>query len=221
MYLIFFVLAMILSLFMLFILVRHDFVLVRKSLLLQEIFDITFFSYLAFLVSGRLFYVVGEQRFDFFNLLRFFHILKFPGILFLGGILGFSSIIFFMFSKKKILARIFDIYFLSMYPLFIFALLTSYSGGFYLYFTILIFILSCVFLGIGIHSYKNYTLKDGSIALLFLCLVSIFTIVSEFSKDARIVFSFFTISQVIGFFVFIFSSAILLLHEGMLGVRNR
>ena len=206
---------------MLFILVRHDFVLVRKSLLLQEIFDITFFSYLAFFIIGRLFYAIGEQRFDFLNLLRFFHIIRFPGILFLGGIMGFSGIIFLKFSKKKILARLFDIYFLSMYPLFIFTLFSSYSKGYYFFFEILIFILSCVFLGIGIYSYKNYTLKDGSIALLFLCLVSIFTIVSEFSKDARIIFSFFTIPQVGSIFVFLVLSTVLLLHEGMLGLWEK
>lgn len=211
-----FIICLFCSLFMLYMLVRHDFVLARKSLLLQEIFDTTFFAYLSFLIFGRLFYIVGEQKFSFFQIVKFFHLVRFPGMLFLGGVVGFGLVIYFVFRKKKILARIFDIYSLSMYPLFLFALAISFSTGYFLYFNILIFILSCLFLGIGIYSYKNYTLKDGTVTYLFICLVAIFTIISEFSQEARIVFSFFTIPQVLSIFVFLVASGLLLVHEGMI-----
>lgn len=216
MLIILFIFCLTLSLFLLYILVRHDFVLARKSLLLQEIFDTTFIAYLAFFVTGRLTHVLGEGRFDLFNVLKFFYILKFPGMLFIGGLLGFGSVVYFVFLKKKILLRIFDIYCLSMYPLFLYTLASSYYAGYFLYFNVLIFLLSCIFLGIGIYSYKNYTLKDGSVTLLFICLVSIFTIVSQFSMKERIVFSFFTVSQTAAIAIFLFSSVLLLLHEGML-----
>lgn len=220
-FILFFVLSFILSLFILYILIRHDFVLARKSLLLQEIFDTTFFAYIAFFIVGRLAYIVSSLKFSLLNIVTFFHIFKFPGILFLGGVLGFSLVIFFAFSKKKILKRLFDIYALSMYPLFIFALCYSYLAGFFLYFTILIFLLSCFFLGVGIYSYKNYVLKDGSVALLFICLISIFTIISEFSNTGRFIFSFFTIPQVVSVFIFISVSILLLLHEGMLPTSKK
>lgn len=211
-----FIFCLFLSLFLLYILVRHDFVLARKSLLLQEIFDTTFIAYLAFFAVGRITYILGEGRYGMLNVLKFFYIFKFPGLLFIGGFLGFGTVIYFVFLKKKILLRIFDIYCLSMYPLFLYALVTSYSSGYFLYFNVLIFLLSCIFLGLGIYSYKNYTLKDGSITFLFLSLISIFTIVSEFSMRQRIVFSFFTIPQVAAIVIFLISSALLLMHEGML-----
>lgn len=212
-----FIFCFILSLFTLYVLVRHDFVLARKSLLLKEIFDTTFFAYIAFLVSGRVFYILGEPRFDYIHIIKFFYIFKFPGISFLAGLFGFGIVAYIVFSRKKILARIFDIYSLSLYPLFIWALATSYSGGYFLYFNILIFLLSCVFLGIGFYSYKNYTLKDGSVMLLFLCLVSIFTIVSGFANNSRVFFSFFSTSQVVSIVVFFTCSFFLLTSEGMFG----
>ncbi|MFI5265501.1 MAG: hypothetical protein ACHQT7_02025 [Candidatus Levyibacteriota bacterium] len=206
---------------MLYVLIRHDFVLARKSLLLQEIFDTTFIAYLAFFVTGRMSYILGEGRFDLLNILKFFYISKFPGMLFMGGLLGFGLVAYLVFLKKKILLRIFDIYCLSMYPIFIFALVSSYSAGYFLYFNVLIFLLSCVFLGLGIYSYKSYALKDGSITFLFLSLVSIFTIVSEFSMKNRVVFSFFTIPQTVAIGAFLLFSVLLLMHEGMIKNEKR
>lgn len=211
-----FVLCLFLSLFLLYILVRHDFVLARKSLLLQEIFDTTFFAYISFLFFARLSYIIGEQKFNYLQIINFFHLARFPGLLFLGGIMGFGFIIYLVFRKKKILSRIFDIFSLSLYPIFLFALAISYHGGYFIYFDLLIFLLSCIFLGVGIYSYKNYTLKDGTVTLLFVCLVSIFTIVSEFSQSTRPLFSLFTIPQVVSIVIFIMSSVMLLIHEGMI-----
>ncbi len=211
-----FIICLILSLFILYMLVRHDFVLARKSLLLQEIFDTTFFAYLSFLVFGRISYILGEEKFGYFQFIKFFHLIRFPGVLFIGGIAGFGLIIYFIFRKKKILARIFDIYSIALYPIFLFALLTSSQTGYFIYFNIMIFLLSAIFLGLGIYSYKNYTLKDGTVAYLFVCLVSIFTIVSEFTQSSRPIFTFFTIPQVFAIGIFLTSSVLLLIHEGML-----
>lgn len=211
-----FTICIFLSMFTLYILVRHDFVLARKSLLLQEIFDTTIFAYISFLFFGRLTFILGEEKFSYFQVIKFFHLIRFPGILFLGGIAGFGLIIYLIFRKKKILARIFDIYSLSLYPIFILALIRSIHAGYFLYFNVLIFLLSVIFLGIGIYSYKNYTLKDGTVAYLFTCLVAIFTIVAEFAQENRPIFSFFTIPQIIAIGVFLTSSILLLIHEGML-----
>lgn len=216
MFLLLFAICIFISLFMLYVLVKHDFVLARKSLLLQEIFDTTFFAYIAFIFLGRLLFVLGEQQYSFFHFVKFFHLIRYPGILIIGGVLGFGIVIYYVFRKKKILLRIFDIYSLSMYPIFLFALLVSYFGGYFLYFNALLFLLSCIFFGIGIYSYKNYTLKDGTITYLFICLISIFTIVSEFSGGNRTIFSFFTIPQILSMIIFLGASFLLLVHEGMI-----
>ncbi len=216
-----FIVCLISSLFILYMLTKHDFVLARKSLLLQEIFDTTLVGYIAFLITGRVLYIISVQEFSLFNPLRFFHIFKFPGTLFLGGLLGFGLVIYYVFRKKKILTRLYDIYALSLFPIFLFTLLFSYSKGDFLYFNILIFLLSCLFMGIGIYSYKNYTLKDGSIAFLFVCLATVLTIVSEFSSSSRVVFSFFTISQVISIIVFIIFSSLLIMHEGIVKTKKK
>lgn len=213
---IFLILSLFLFLFILYILVKHDFVLARKSLLLQEIFDSTFVAFLAFLISGRIFYILGEQKFNYLKIVNFFHLLKFPGVLFIGGIAGFYLVVYIIFRKKKILARIFDIYSLSLYPVFIYFLFSSSTNKTFLIFEFLIFFLSCIFLSIGIYSYKNYTLRDGSVTYLFICLTAVFTIVSEFTQSNRIIYSFFTIPQVISFCVFLFFAILLLMNEGVL-----
>lgn len=218
---IFFIFCFILSIFILYVLIKHDFIIARKSLLLQEIFDTTFLAYIAFLLTGRILYVLSMQRFDLINPIKFFHLLKFPGALFLGGVFGFGLVIYLVFKKKKILARLFDIYSLSMLPLFIFTLVFSYNQGYFIYFNLLIFLLSLLFMAIGIHTYKNYTLKDGSTAFLFVCLVTVYTIVSEFSSSNRFIFSFFSISQVLSIVFFTVFGGMLLVREGILGSKKK
>lgn len=218
---VFFIICFVASLFILYLLTKHDFVLARKSLLLQEIYDVTFLGFLAFLVTGRILYIVSVLDFSLFNPLKFFHIFKFPGALFLGGLLGFWIVIYLFFKKKKILARLYDIYALSLFPLFIFALGVSYNKGYFLYFNLLILLLSILFMVIGIYSYKNYSLKDGSIAFLFICLVTVFTIISEFSSSSRVILSYFTIPQMISIIVFLSFSVLLLSHEGIVKTKKK
>lgn len=217
---VFFIACFILSIFILYVLIKHDFIIARKSLLLQEIFDATLAAYVAFILSSRILYIISMQRFDLLNPIKFFHILRFPGALFLGGVFGFGFVIYLIFRKKKILSRLFDIYSLSMLPLFIFVLVFSFNKGYFLYFNILIFLLSLLFMGIGVHTYKNYTLKDGSTAFLFVCLVTVYTIVSEFSSTNRFVFSFFTVSQILSIMMFVAFSILLLIREGLLGGKK-
>lgn len=218
---IFFILCFIFSIFILYILIKHDFIIARKSLLLQEIFDTTFLAYIAFILTSRVLYVLSMQRFDLINPLKFFHFFRFPGALFLGGVFGFGVVIYLVFKKKKILARLFDIYSLSMLPLFIFTLVFSFNKGYFLYFNILIFLLSLLFMGIGLHTYKNYTLRDGSTTFLFICLITVYTIVSEFSSSNRFIFSFFSISQVLSISLFSVFAILLLIHEGILGGKKK
>ncbi|MGE5041385.1 MAG: hypothetical protein ACM3IJ_00590 [Candidatus Levyibacteriota bacterium] len=201
---------------MLYVLVKHDFVLARKSLLLQEIFDTTFIGYVVFFFVARAFYILGSLHLALFQPAAFFHIFRFPGLLFLGGVLGFAFFIWSVFMKKKILKRLMDIYSLSMFPLLFFALASSYQKGYFVFFNILIFVLACLFMAIGIYSYKNYVLKDGSTALLFLCLISIFTIVTEFSSSSKILFSLFTIPQIISVGIFTVTAIVLLIYEGII-----
>lgn len=211
-----FAILFILSIYILYVLVKHDFVLARKSILLQEIFDTTFFAFLIFFLTGRLLYVLGELQFGLLNPIEFFYVLRFPGVLFIGGLLGFLGVIYFVFRRRKILFRLLDIYSLSLFPLFVLVLFTSYAAGYFLYFNILVFFLSCFFFIFGLYSYKNYTLADGSIALLFLCLACVFTIISEFSSSNRIIISFFTIPQLFSILLFVALAGFLLTHEGLI-----
>lgn len=216
---VFFSLSIIISLFVLYILTKSDFVFLRKNITLHNMFDTLFLSFIGFFLFARILYVFAGLRKELYSFIPFLHMLRYPGSLYLGGILGFALVVYLRFRKKKILLHILDVYSLSLYPFFLFILLSSELSGNFLFFNLFILLLSLLFFGIGIYSYKNITLKDGTISLLFLCLICVFTIINEFSTGTRVVFSF-TIPQVIAGILFLTSSAFILIHESFIPLKK-
>lgn len=182
-------------------------------------FDTMFLSLLGFFVVARFFYVYGGLRSELYSPIPFLHILRYPGILYLGGVLGFGLVGYMRFHKKKIVSHILDIYSLSLYPLFLLSLFFSEMSKNFLYFNGFILALSILFFSIGIYSYRNITLKDGTISLLFLCLVCVFTIINEFAQGTRVVYTF-TIPQVIAVSLFLLSSTLILIQESFIPIKK-
>lgn len=217
-YILFFV-SLLFSLFILYILSKNDFLFLRKNITIHNMFDTMFLSLIGFFVIARFFYVFGGLRSDLYNLIPFLHILRYPGMLYLGGVLGFGLISYLRFHKKKIVPHILDIYSLSLYPLFLLSLFFSEMSGNFLYFNGFILALSILFFSIGIYSSRNITLKDGTISLLFLCLVCVFTIINEFAQGTKILYTF-TITQIIAVVLFLLSSTLILIQESFIPIKK-
>jgi ABC-type phosphate transport system permease subunit len=89
-----YLLAIFISLFILYAISRHDFVLLRQSISLRQVFDTVFISLFVFFMTSRIFYILYAQAFDLFNPLKFFYLPKHWGILPYAGLIGIIAAIY-------------------------------------------------------------------------------------------------------------------------------
>lgn len=161
-----FAVTIFLCLFILFSVARHDFVLIRQSISLRQVFDNAFIALISAFLFGRLFYALEGGFYHLLNPLRFFYFTRYTGILIFAGFIGAYLAIFLLYKKKKNKLRIFDIYFISFFPLVVLdILLKSNSGlGFLLKAVAVVVLLSFYSWFIKIHS--EFSIKDGVITFL-------------------------------------------------------
>lgn len=102
------------SLFCLYHLGREDFVLMRRNVSLEDLFNLAFIVFFSGLFFSRLFYVILNFAPGFLNPLVFFLVPYFPGMSFIGGLIGgLVALIYFSRRKKWPTKRIFDLMALS------------------------------------------------------------------------------------------------------------
>lgn len=175
MFYIFLLLTIFISILILFILSRQDFVLLRQNISLPQIFDSLMATLVAALLFGRIFYIADTLNTDLVHIIRFFHLLKFPGISSLGFFLGGAFMLGILFRKKKALARIYDIFTISFLPLYILEQGVKDYSSLYIN-IILVSVLIVVFI-FFVKSHYKYILRDGSISIILifiLCLENLF-----------------------------------------------
>lgn len=170
-------------LFVSFILTKDDFVILRKNINQENIFDLCFSTTLIGLFFARLFFVFFNFKTLYLNPLVFFAFPYFPGFLVSGGVLGALIFIFIksIFSKLPF-ERILDFFMLAFLP--------SWSLGLFLNFiyakkTILLLpvIIPLIIFGIFIlflSIFQKNRFKDGSIGFLSLILFSSISLIIQF-----------------------------------------
>jgi prolipoprotein diacylglyceryltransferase len=201
--------------FLLYILCRQDFVLLRQNISLSQILDTAILTVLFAFTAGRLFFLINNQDFALLHAIRFFHFIKFPGISIIGFALGgFLALWFFMRRKKGIL-RTFDIFSVSFFPLYSFSLIIkSYTQGGAFALPIILLILSIILFAFFIRSHFRYILRDGSISLIFLLIISADSFLYEYLNPERhIVLLDFTAAQVLSIIVAAASAVFLFLNQ--------
>lgn len=157
--------------FVLYLLSRQDFVLLRQNISLAQIFDLAFISFIFAFFLGRIFFIINTSQFELIHIIKFFHLIKFPGLSPLGFYLGGSIALSLLFRKKKGLPRIYDIFVIAFLPVYSFNIL--FRDNFEIYIKILLILLSILTIYFFLRSHYKYILHDGSIALIFLFLISI------------------------------------------------
>jgi prolipoprotein diacylglyceryltransferase len=85
-------------LFVLHILSREDWVLMRKNVTLEQLFNIAILTCIAGLFFARIFYIVFNPHWKYLNLLVFFLVPYFPGLSLSGGIVG--ALLFLVYYSK-------------------------------------------------------------------------------------------------------------------------
>lgn len=189
--------TLIISFFSLYILSKYDFVLIRKNVSVNQIFDLSFISIVIAFITGRLFFIINEARPELLNPIQFFYILRFPGISMLGFFIGGTICTWFLFRKTKALRRIYDIFTISFFPVFLFHLTFRPYPMFPMIISAVIFISGMVFWSFIIRSHQKYSLKDCSISYLVMALVSSDALFYSFFSVRRIVVSNLSLIQIV------------------------
>ncbi len=203
-----FILALFISFFILYILSKNDFVLVRQNVSLTEIFNLGISGVIIAGIISRIFYIFDTNSWNLLNPLSFFHIFKTEGLSLFGFYITLALWIYLRLKKQKALPRVFDIFALSFSPVFLSSFLVPYLSKMYYFIEIGVFVICLIFIIFLFRINKNYKLKDGSVTFLIFFLVSVQNFVLEvlFGKNLSIspsfYLSFITLFLSLGFFVY-------------------
>lgn len=205
-------------------LAKNDFVLLRKNVSLYELFDGVIISMIVGLILARIFYIIEIQDFSWFHPFRFVHLARLPGLSLFGFFIGVLPVLFFFIRRKKVLLRVYDIVFISLFPLFMFSLITrTYSliiPGYVI--QLLLALAGLIVLWICTKFYHNYTLRDGSIAMIILLFISTDLLLYGFVADYSPIIGIFSFSQLCALVVSIGSLVFFVLNQfGLLFKKNK
>lgn len=201
--------------FLVYSLAKNDFVLLRKNISLHELFDGVLLSMVVGLLLARIFYLVEIQEFSWFHPFRFFHLVKLPGLSLFGFFVGVIPVLYFLLRKKKVLLRVYDIVFISLLPVFIFSLVTRDYSLIIPSFILQIFlgVAGCIILWICTRFYHNYTLRDGSVAMIICMFISLDLFFYGFIGQHQTLFTVLSFSQVCSILLFIGTGALLIKNQ--------
>ena len=173
MVLLLYLLGIFICLFILYAVSRHDFVLLRQSISLRQIYDNIFISLFVFFVVARLAFSLYSGSIQILNPLRFFYLTKYWGIVPYIGFAGAIIALFILFRKKKNRLRILDIYFISFSPLILLDILLKTNVGILLIIKVISVLVLLIFYGWFLKIHNKYTTKDGFITFMTIITYSL------------------------------------------------
>lgn len=162
-----------------------DYVLIKKGITLEDVFNTVFVCSLISLLFGRIFYIIFHPEPIFLNPLGFLLFPYFPGLSLTGGIIGgVLALLTYSKTKKFPLGRVFDFFALS----FVLVLPIGLMGYIFLSKDITLgnnvkLVLYLIILIVSnIYLYPKASaleIKDGSLAILFLIFFSLITLLGS------------------------------------------
>lgn len=177
--------TLVLFLFRLYHLSSDDYVLAKKNITLDDIFNVAFVCCVPALLLARIFFVAMNPQGVFLNPLGFLLFPYFPGLSLTGGLIGGALTLYWVSRKKKFpIGRVFDFFSIA----FIFTLPFGFVGYFLLSqdFTagnVVKFVLYCLILvGSNIYLYpkaSSLEIKDGTISALFFVFFSLISLLAQ------------------------------------------
>lgn len=177
-----YILGIFLSLFILYAVSRHDFVLLRQSISLRQVFDNVFLSLFVFFLVSRVGFALYSQNLEILNPLRFFYLTKYWGILPYLGFAGMIVALLVLFRKKKNKFRILDIYFISFTPIILIDILLMSHTGVLIWIKLVSFFVLILFYGWFIKIHNKFSTKDGFITLITIITYSLVEIAFSFAR---------------------------------------
>src|SRR5258708_3079881 len=166
-------------LFCLHLFSKDDFVLLRKNVTLEQIFNYAFLGMLISLFFARVFYVLFHPALQYLNPLIFLIFIYFPGLSLTGSVVGMCVFLFFLSQKKKIpRGRVYDIFSLAFLPALVSNIILQqlFNEIITKKFSFILLLLACVFLVFFIVFsllFQKDKAKDGSISILTMIIFSL------------------------------------------------
>lgn len=190
-------------LYVLYYRVKDDFIIARKGIVIDKIFNVAILTGIASLFFARLFYIIFNPSIIFFNPLIFLAFPYIPGLSFFGGIIG-GSLFFYIYAryKKMPIGKIFDLFAISFVTVLPIGYLINFLilSGKVDYFhkligisTILIFIL---FTKVLYPFSERGELEDGSISLIYVSIFSFVYFIIKLFLNVK-TFSFLNFENII------------------------
>ncbi len=171
-------------LFILFAFCRDDFVLFRKNVDMEKVFNLAFLIGITGLFFSRFFYVLLYFNSLYLNPLAFVLFPYFPGLSLPGGLLGGSlGLAFLLRGKKYPEGRLFDFFILAFSLTLIIDQLLVFGGEYLLIKQFMSVLLANAvvifsFFLLSYRVFKQHGLKEGSVGLALVFFISIVSIVS-------------------------------------------
>lgn len=179
-------------LFALYAFMHDDFMMLRKNISMEQIFNIAFLTGGVALFAARLFYVLFNFSTDFLNPLVFFLFWYFPGFSLPAGIGAAVIFLTYYCMKKKIpLARLLDFFSLAVLAILPFGI----TGSFLLQgdYARAVFLVPALFLGVFslfstvlLAKQRRGEMKDGTLTLLFLLVFAGLMVVQEVLEERQL-----------------------------------
>ncbi len=221
-----FIFALFLSLFVflfcLYFLVHDDFILLKKDISTEKIFNLAIVLILPTILLARILFVVIHPNSSFFNPFIFLLFPYFPGLSLIGGGVGGFLVLLLILKYNKLPVRLLDF--------FSIAFLSSLPIGFLGYFlefhtkliavkplfTLIIYTaLFFLFIKFFLPKLLNGKFKDGTIGILFLILFSLTFFIESLIGDQGLKFNL-KIDNLLSLFTLIISLLFLARQEDLL-----
>ncbi len=210
--------ALLLFLYALYRLVKDDYVFIRKGISLEESFDIAFIILWSSLFAARLLFLLFHYTSQ--NIVLDFFSIKQGGFSLTGAVIGGTLAIYVIGKQKRLpigrLSDFLSLSFLYSLPLVflgnaLFATKNEQLSVFLnaiVYFVLLLFFIQFLYPKI-----MNRTIREGTLAVLFLVLFSVIAMITSFLSLLKNVQNFISPENIALFLLFLFSIVLLIKKE--------
>lgn len=205
-------------LYILYYHVKDDFMIARKDIAIDKIFNLAFLTSISTLFFARFFHVFFNPSLQFINPLIFFAFPYVPGLSIFGGLIGGSLFLYLYGNFRKLpTGKIFDLFtisFASVLPvgyLINYLLLLGKTDLFYNIIAISSFAIFILLLKIIYPFSEKGEVEDGSVGLIFLSIFSFVYFVFKLFLNIK-TFSFLDLENIV-ILLSIFVPLILLINS--------
>lgn len=202
-------------LYVLYTLAKDDFVINRKNISLDNIFDTAFLTAISALFFSRLFFVLIHPKPVFFTILGFSLFSYFPGLSLIGAALG--GLVFFLpYLKRKNIPMgkaidIFALAFLSALPVGYLGLIILEGNSIRSIFLLIVYTITLILSAKFIFPLSlRGKLNDGLFGVAFISFLSLFNILASFLNKKPMLFS---TENIVFFVILIISLAFIIYQE--------